>query len=71
MGEEERAEKESKMKGDQRMPIGKGGPRQEEIRSSNLERQCYGREYKNGKILRKEENSERIMNFGAIELEQA
>lgn len=56
MGEEEWAKKESRMKGDQRMPIGKGGPRREETRSSNLERQCYGREYKNGKILRKEQN---------------
>lgn len=44
MGEEERAKKESKMKGDQRMPVlGGGGPGEEETRSSNLERQCYGR----------------------------
>ena len=56
MGEEEWAKKESRMKGDQRMPIGKGGPEREEIRSSNLERQCYGRVRKNGKILRKEES---------------
>lgn len=55
MGEERWAKKESRMKGDQRMPIWKGGPRREETRSSNLERQCYGREYKNGKILREEE----------------
>lgn len=71
MGEEERAKKKSRMKGDQRMPIGTGGPRREETRSSNLERQCYGREYKNGKILRRGENSERIMKRAATELEQA
>lgn len=70
MGEEEWAKKESKMKEDQRMPIGKGGPRREETRSNNLERQNYGREYKNGKVLRKDKK-ERIMNRVAIELEQA
>ena len=47
------SKQQSRMKGDQRMPIGKGEPMREEIRSSNLERQCYGREYKNGKTLRK------------------
>lgn len=45
------------MKGDQRMPIGKGEPRQEETHSNNLERQCYGRQCKNGKILRKGEKN--------------
>ncbi len=56
MGEEEWAKKKSGMKGDQRMPIEKGGHRQEETRLSNLERQCYEKECKNGKILRREEN---------------
>lgn len=42
-GEEEWAKKESRMKGDQRMPTGKGGPRREEIHTSNLERLLWKR----------------------------
>lgn len=61
MGVKEWAKKERRMKGDQRMPTEKGKPRQEETHSSNLERQYYGREYKNKKILRKVK-TESIMN---------
>lgn len=66
MGEEEWAKKASRMKGDQRMPIGKGGPKREETHSSNLERHCYRREsekWKNTEERRKTEREDNEASF--------